>query len=83
MEGAKLLRQYSHTREERLDQLSPVIVEFFHLQQDLLHVSYEPVMLHYQVRIKYSILVKFTFSMYYRRIMQLTYQTDGCNFAVR
>ncbi|XP_014673544.1 PREDICTED: uncharacterized protein LOC106813828 [Priapulus caudatus] len=38
LQGAKALRAGTHTTQQRLDQLFPVIVELFHTQQDFLEV---------------------------------------------
>ncbi len=38
-DSAKNLRAGAHTRDERLEHLSPVIEELFHVEQDLLEVK--------------------------------------------
>jgi hypothetical protein len=40
LQGAKALRQGSHTPQERFDQLDPIIVEMFHTLQDFLEVGF-------------------------------------------
>ena len=40
LDSAKSLRGGAHTPTERFEHLSPVVEELFHLQQDLLEVSY-------------------------------------------
>jgi hypothetical protein len=37
-QGAKTLRAGAHTRQERFDQLYPMIIELFHTLQDFLEV---------------------------------------------
>ncbi|KAH3815947.1 hypothetical protein DPMN_144486 [Dreissena polymorpha] len=39
LDGAKSLRLGAHTKEERFENLCPVVVEMFHMQMDFLHVS--------------------------------------------
>jgi hypothetical protein len=36
MDSAKMLRAGTHSPAERLQQFSPIVIEFFHVQQDLL-----------------------------------------------
>ena len=40
LDSAKSLTAGMHTPTERLDQLDPIVEEFFHVQQDLLEVQY-------------------------------------------
>jgi hypothetical protein len=39
MDSAKMLRAGTHSPAERLQQFSPIVIEFFHVQQDLLEVK--------------------------------------------
>ena len=42
-DAAKLLRSGTHTADDRFEQFSPIVEEFFHVQQDLLEVIYKNV----------------------------------------